>query len=84
MVVRTQVTLDELAHRRAKARAAELGISFAEYVRQVLDRDLGEPGPRPDISEIFGMLNSGETDVSENIHRYVGEAISEYHASRGR
>jgi hypothetical protein len=78
MVVRTQVTLDAEAHRRAKRRAADLGISFAEYVRQVIDRDLGDQ-PKADISEIFGIGESGLTDVSSNVDRYLGEALWKEH-----
>jgi hypothetical protein len=76
MVVRTQITLDAEAHRRAKRRAADLGISFAEYVRQVVDRDLGDPTPRADASEIFGLFDSGGSDVANDKDRYVEEAIS--------
>lgn len=76
MVVRTQITLDAEAHRRAKRRAADLGISFAEYVRQVVDRDLGDPTPRADPSEIFGLFDSGGSDVASHKDRYVDEAIS--------
>ena len=34
MNARTQITLDPAMQRRARAKAAEFGISFAEYVRQ--------------------------------------------------
>ena len=78
MVVRSQVTLNAEAHRRAKRRAADLGISFAEYVRQVIDRDLGDQ-PKADISEIFGIGESGLTDVSSNVDRYLGEALWKEH-----
>jgi hypothetical protein len=78
MVVRTQITLDADAHRRAKRRAADLGISLAEYVRRTLDRDLGEE-PRTDISAIFGIGASGLSDVSSNVDKYLGEAAWEEH-----
>lgn len=76
MVVRTQITLDAEAHRRAKRRAADLGISFAEYVRRVVDRDLGDPTPRADPSEIFALFDSRGSDVASEKDRYVDEAIS--------
>ncbi len=78
MVVRTQITLEADAHRRVKRRAADLGISFAEYVRRTLDRDLGDE-PKGDISEIFGLFDSGVSDVSSNIDRYLGEAARNEH-----
>lgn len=78
MVVRTQVTLETDTHRRAKRRAADLGISFAEYVRQTLDRDLGEQ-PKTDIGAISGLFESGASDVSANVDKYLGEALWREH-----
>ena len=56
MNARTQITMDPEMQRRAQAKAAELGISFAEYVRRVIDRDLGEAKPKADISIISTLL----------------------------
>jgi len=75
MVVRTQITLDSQAHRRAKQRAADLGISFAEYVRRVVDRDLGEPVAPADPSQIFGLFHSGGSDVARDKDRLIDEAV---------
>ncbi len=76
MMVRTQITLDPDSHRRAKRRAAERGISLAEYMRQVVDRDLGEQ-PKGDISAIIGLFDtgaSGGSDVARFKEQYLGEA----------
>ena len=82
---RTQVTLDPELDRRAKRRASELGVSFAEYVRRLVARDLDIERPRGDISIIFGLGRSGRTDVSENKDRYLGEAVeAEYRRKTGR
>ena len=43
MNARTQITMYPDMRRRAQAKAAELGISFAEYVRRLVANDLGEP-----------------------------------------
>jgi hypothetical protein len=75
VAVRAQITLDADVHRRAKRRATELGISFAEYVRRVLDEDLGERAPRPDVSEIFGLFDSGGSDVARHKDHYVDQAL---------
>jgi hypothetical protein len=84
MVVRAQVTLDADMHRRAKRRAAERGISFAEYIRQVVDRDLGEQR-KTDISAIFGIGDSGGSNVAREKQKYLGEAAwSEYLRKMGR
>ncbi len=80
MMVRTQIALDSEDHRRAKKRAAEQGISLAEYVRRAVRHDLGESQrPNADISEIFGLFSSGDSDVSENKDRYLGESLWEEH-----
>ena len=84
MVVRTQITLDAEAHRRAKRRAAEQGISFAEYVRRALDRDLGERLPRSDPSQIFGLFDSGGADVARAKDRYVDAAVRDASRSGDR
>jgi hypothetical protein len=79
MMVRTQVTLDADAHRRAKRRAAERGVSLAEYVRQVVDRDLGEQPKRGDIKAIFGLFDSGGSDIARFKEQYLGEAAWQEH-----
>jgi len=76
MMVRTQITLAAEAHRRAKRRAVELGISFAEYVRRAIDRDLGELPRRADPSEIFGLFDSGGADVARHKDSYVDAAVN--------
>jgi hypothetical protein len=73
MMVRTQITLDSDAHRRVKRRAAERGVSFAEYMRQVVDRDLGEQ-PKGDITAIFGIGDSGGSDIARFKEQYLDEA----------
>lgn len=85
-MVRTQIALDSEDHRRAKRRAAEQGISLAEYVRRAVRYDLGgEERPKGDISEIFGLFSSGGSDVAKHKDRYVGEAVeAEYLRKTGR
>ncbi|MDQ6751125.1 MAG: hypothetical protein M3Z33_10275 [Actinomycetota bacterium] len=75
MVVRTQITLAAEAHRRAKRRAGDLGISLAEYVRRVVDRDLGPLAPSSDPSQIFGLFDSRGSDVAHDKDRYVDDAV---------
>jgi len=86
MMVRTQIALDSEDHRRAKRRASEQGISLAEYVRRAVRHDLGEPQrPKVDISEIFGLFDSGGSDIARHKDRYVGEAVeAEYQRKAGR
>ena len=76
MNVRTQITMDPETQRRARAKAAELGISLAEYVRRVVARDLGELKPQADISIIFDLGASQEpTDIARDKDKLVGDAV---------
>lgn len=86
MMARTQISLDAEQHRRAKRRAAELGISLAEYVRRALAREMGEePSPGGDIAAIFNLGDSGGSDVAEHKDQYLAEATRrEYERKVGR
>jgi hypothetical protein len=75
MMARVQVSFPPEEQRRARARAADLGISFAEYVRQLVARDLGEERRTNDPRELFDLGDSGRSDVATEKHRYVGEAV---------
>jgi hypothetical protein len=83
MNARTQITLDPDTQRRAQAKAAELGISFAEYVRRLVARDLGQPKREVSISMIFDLGASGEpTDVGRDKHAMLDEAVWEEHVRK--
>ena len=74
MMVRTQISLDPERHAQARARAAELGVSLAEYVRRLVDRDLSE-GPRGvDRSAVFDLGTSQGTDIASEKAGMIGEA----------
>ena len=86
MNARTQITLDPEMQRRAHSKAAELGISFAEYVRRLVARDLDQPEQRADVSIIFDLVDEGPpTDIARDKDRMVGEAVwHEYLRDTGR
>ena len=78
MNARTQITIDPEMRRRAQRKAAELGISFAEYVRRLVADDLGEPKPAYDITQIFDLGASDEpTDIARDKDRLIGDAVWE-------
>lgn len=80
MNARTQVTIDPDLQRRAQARAAELGISFAEYVRRLLAQDLGERRREVDISLVFDLVTAGPpTNVARDKDRMLAEAVWQEH-----
>ena len=86
MIARTQITLDPELQRRAHAKAAELGISFAEYMRRLVAQDLGPPRPKADISILFDLGASGEpTDIARDKDKMIGQAVwEEYLRDTGR
>lgn len=76
MNARTQIRLDPDQQRRAEKRAAEKGISFDEYVRQLIADDLGSEA-RARVSDVFNLVQDGpRTDVARNKHRMLGEAVA--------
>jgi hypothetical protein len=76
MMARVQVALSPEEHRRARARAADLGISFAEYVRRLVAQDLGEVRPTGARDLLFDLGDSGGSDVAELKDSYVGDAVA--------
>jgi hypothetical protein len=76
MKTRTQIAMDAELQRRAQARAAELGISFAEYVRRQVASDLGECKPKADISIVFDLIDEGQpTDIARDKDKLIGDAV---------
>jgi hypothetical protein len=88
MNARTQITMNPALQRQAQAKAAELGISFAEYVRRLVSDDLAESAPqrKADISEIFDLVDDGPvTDIARDKDKLIGEAVwGDYLGSVGR
>lgn len=75
MAQRTQIYLEPEQHRRLKTRAAELGVSMAEYMRTMIERDLGGSAGGHDVSAILGLGDSGGSDVARHKDEYVGAAV---------
>lgn len=74
---RTQIYLAPEEHRAARKRAAELGVSLAEYIRRLVRHDLGEqPGSAGDVAALFALGDSGGSDVAALKDRYVGEVVA--------
>ena len=76
MMSRTQITLEPEMQRRARDRAVQLGISFAEYVRRLLVRDLGEPQQKVDPSSVFDLGTSGGADVARDKDSMLAAAVA--------
>jgi hypothetical protein len=86
MNARTQITMDPEMQRRAHAKAAELGVSFAEYVRRVIASDLGEQKAKADISCMFDLIDEGPpTNIARDKDKMIGEAVwDDYLRKTGR
>jgi|ERR1051325_960521 GH24 family phage-related lysozyme (muramidase) len=83
MNARTQITLDPETQRRAQAKAAELGVSFAEYVRRLLAQDLRQPKRKASIAMTFDLgASEAPTDVARNKHSMIDEAVWEDHVRK--
>ena len=72
--MRTVITVPDHVHARAKQRAAELGISFAEFVRRLLDKELDAPAPQASIDSICGMVAGAPFDMARDGKRIIAEA----------
>jgi hypothetical protein len=67
---KTSIYLDEDIDERLARRAAEEGITKAEFIRRTLAGAVQRPKrPKPGI----GIYNSGKGDVSTNVDRYLAE-----------
>ncbi len=63
-------------HAKAKQRAAELGISFAEFARRLFERELDEAAPRGDIDAICGMVSGAPFDMAQDGKKVIVEAAN--------
>ena len=83
-MARAQIVLDPELQRRARARAAQLGVSFAEYVRALVARDLGRRRAKVDASVVFDLGSSRGADVAREKDAMIGAAIAAERSRRRR
>lgn len=81
MMSRTQITLQWEVQRKARQRAGDLGVSFAEYIRRLVIRDLGSSPAKTDPRVIFDLGSSGGSDIAKDKVTMIGKAFA---SSRGR
>ncbi len=81
MMVRTQITLENELQRKARQRASDIGVSFAEYVRRLVARDLVRAEAKVDLSCVFDLGSSGGSDVATKKDSMLAEAFA---AERGK
>lgn len=69
-------------HALAKQRAAELGISFAEFARRLFEKELSRPAPQGDIDSICGIVTGRPFDMARDGEQIIGEATDRLLAAR--
>ena len=74
--MRTVITLPDHLHAVAKHRAAELGISFAEFARCLFEKELSTAAPQGDIDSICGMVEGPPFDMAGDGRSIIGEATA--------
>jgi len=75
-MIRTQITLEPEIKRRARQRASDLGVSFAEYVRRLLVRDLGSSPSARHPAMIFDLGASDGSDIAKDKDAMLAEAFA--------
>lgn len=80
--MRTQIALEPEQHAGVKRKAAELGISMAEYIRRLIESDLDAPATRADISAVFALGDSGGSDIASEGQSAISEAFEAQWAKR--
>jgi hypothetical protein len=80
MMSRTQITLETELQRQARKRANEIGVSFAEYVRRLVARDLVRPESKVDLNCVFDLGVSGGSDIASAKDSMIAEAFASAHS----
>lgn len=52
-----------------------MGCSLAEYVRRLLEEDLGHATPSADVTAVFDLGDSGGSDIANLKDEMLGQAF---------
>ncbi|HEY1804219.1 MAG TPA: hypothetical protein VGG45_07030 [Terracidiphilus sp.] len=74
-MARTQVRLEHELRHQARLRASDLGVSFAEYIRILVRKDVSQPRKTAGIESIFDLGRSGRSEIAREKYLMVEEAI---------
>ncbi len=80
--MRTQIALSPEQHARVRQKAAALGITMAEYIRRLVDRDLSTAGPQADPGAIIAIGRSGGSDIASDRRQMTGDAVAAHVVAR--
>lgn len=89
MAVHIELPIEPELEVRMRERADALGLSPAEYLSTLVTNDLGQgmssnghesdpPKKKGDISEIFDLGYGGPSNIRENKHEMIAEAIAHH------
>ena len=81
-MVCTEISLTTEVHTRVRQRAADLGISPAEYIRRLVDQDLSRSPRKTDRSLVFDLGSSKRMNIASEKSRMIAVAIGA-HKRRG-
>lgn len=79
-----EISLDPEQAKRVRARAGQLDVSFSEYVRRLIERDLGEKRDTADVSALFNLGSSGGSDIVCEQDQLLGEAFDAAYRANSR
>ncbi len=75
MMLRAQITLETEMQRLARQRATDLGLSFAEYLRRLVMRDLARPEAPDKVDRVFDLGSAGGSDVAQDKDSMIAKAL---------
>jgi hypothetical protein len=75
MMARMQITLQPEFQRRARRRADDLGVSLAEYIRRLVERDLGSAVAQAAPELVFDLGNSGGSNIAKDKRAMIAQAV---------
>lgn len=75
--MRTQIALTPEQHARVRQKAADLGITMAEYIRRLVDADLAGVEPASSPEAIIGIGASGGGDIASEGKHAVARAVAD-------
>lgn len=77
MMHRMQITMDPEIQSQVRSKAASQGLSVAEYIRRLIEQDLGDASKTVGVSSIFGLGASGGADIAGSKDEMLAEAAAE-------
>ena len=75
MMAKTQIQLRVEDHRRAREKAAALGISLSEYLRRLVAKDMAAPEQVSGAEAVFDLGDSRGSDVARYEDDYLAQAF---------